>query len=78
MTTNKAKKILGVKFKNRTDKEVQMIMDRLKPIVKLAIKETEREFNTSFRDPLEVMSESMGQLDIPINAKYEGFNLPKN
>ena len=62
----KAREILGDSYKNKTDKDIQAIIDRLMPIVKLSVKEAGKEFKAVFKDPLEGMRESMGQLDITI------------
>lgn len=66
MEIEKARQILGKSFENRTDKDVQAMIDRLMPIVRLAVQEAEREFKTVLRDPFEEMSKNMRQLDISV------------
>jgi len=66
MEIEKARQILGKSFENRTDNDIQAMIDRLMPIVRLAVQEAEKEFKTVLRDPLEEMSKNMRQLDISI------------
>ena len=66
MEIEKARQILGKSFENRTDKDIQVMIDRLMPMVRLAVQEAENEFKTNFRDPLEEMSKNMRQLNISV------------
>ena len=45
MTIKKAREILKSKAKNLTDKEIQALIDRLRPLARLAAQEAIKEFN---------------------------------
>ncbi len=44
MTIKKARGILGRKYKNKTDKEIQAMIDQLRPLAKLAAEEAIKKF----------------------------------
>jgi hypothetical protein len=45
MEVTRARIILGDKYITKTDKDIQTIIDLLKPLVKITINEVEKKFN---------------------------------